>query len=206
MKIFTRRHPYLIFLFVSATCQQLSATIHIIQVQRSAFVPATLQALAGDTIQWVWQSGKHTLKSIRTPKGASAWKANINSKSKTFQLVLWVPGKYEYISMVGHSHFQGSISIDIAPAAAQLNADTTIKIYPLPFKNSLTIDMNNAGIFKSPVNIEIFDALGQSKFHKSSEQVLISPLTLKLPDWPAGYYFMNLSDKVTKRTYRIIKE
>jgi plastocyanin len=168
------------------------AGTHIIKVRHKQFIPAKLVAYTGDTIQWVWQSGKHNIQSTLIPAGAQSWHGAINSKSKVFQLILSVPGNYNYVSSSA-KNMKGTISVDNATVAALLNSDT-IKIYPQPFKNSLTIDVGNSNVFKGPVTIEIFDALGQSKYRKSSETILLNPVTLNLPNWPAGYYFLNLSD------------
>lgn len=203
MRTSTSAKASFIFLFIATLHFHSQAVIHIIRAEHKQFVPAKLQAYTGDTIQWVWQSGKYRIKSTHIPDGALPFTANMNSKSRIFQLVLSVPGSYDYVSSV--KNIRGNIAVDNAPITAAVNSDT-IKIYPQPFKNSLTIDVGNSNIFKGPVTIEIFDALGQSKYRKSSETVLLNPLTLNLPDWPAGYYFLNLSDGQQKRTYRLVKQ
>src|SRR3954470_18213688 len=87
------------------------ATIHTVQVENFQFTPSTVNAVVGDTMEWVWVEGGHTTTSTTIPNGADGWSSPMNINNKTFSYKLTVPGTYSYWC-IPHSPFMaGTIEV-----------------------------------------------------------------------------------------------
>jgi plastocyanin len=89
------------FLFLLLACiMKVNATTHKVHVQDHQFIPASLNAIAGDTILWVWDNGTHTTTatSVNIPSGADTWDVPINVSSQSFKYIPKVAGTYFYFS------------------------------------------------------------------------------------------------------------
>jgi plastocyanin len=91
------------FLFLVFTCLNLTkvnATKHTVHVKDHQFVPATLNAVLGDTILWVWDDGTHTTTgtSVNIPSGADTWDAPIDASNQSFEYIPKIAGTYFYFS------------------------------------------------------------------------------------------------------------
>lgn len=93
-------------LFVSA-----HATTHVVTVSNFQFSPATVNAVVGDTIKWVWSNGFHTTTSLTIPAGAASWSAPIQSAGETFSYELTVAGTYNYWCAIHTTEMEGTINV-----------------------------------------------------------------------------------------------
>jgi plastocyanin len=92
----------LLLLFVFSNAITVKATVHEIPVANFHFAPASLEAIVGDTIRWVWDAGTHTTTgtSVNIPEGADTWDAPIDASNQSFEYVIEVEGRYFYFSKV----------------------------------------------------------------------------------------------------------
>jgi hypothetical protein len=79
-----------------------------------------------------------------------------------------------------------------------------IKIYPQPFRTDINIDLNNSELFKKDVTVDVFDLLGQNKFHASYADIS-DKLNLDLSQLNAGIYIVSIYTPTNKMTYKIQK-
>ena len=92
------------------------AADHRVTVSDFVFTPSTVNAVAGDTVTWVWRSGMHTTSSVTIPQGARRWNKPINSTSTRFRIALTVAGTYSYQC---NFHFaQGMVGTIVVSGAA----------------------------------------------------------------------------------------
>ncbi len=78
---------YLFILLFSAWFYS-NATIHTVLVADFNFIPASVNAVCGDTVAWVWSSGTHTTTSTSVPSCATSWNAPITSALSTYAIVI----------------------------------------------------------------------------------------------------------------------
>lgn len=187
------------------------ATNHIIIAEDYQFIPDSLNCTVGDTITWQFESGtgettEHEPESINIPAGAPTWNFIINGTTKTGFTVATKAGTYNY-NCYFH-YLMGMVGKFVASAVTGIPAveeNTPVKIFPMPFKNNLTINVGNNPAFSSGVNIEVNDILGQRKYYMNYTENSSVPITLDLSDLSPGLYFMSLIYGDTRKTYRIIK-
>jgi plastocyanin len=146
-----------IYLFIIAVTLTLnsSAALYTIFVSSDSFSPAIQAAQSGDTIRWVWQSGIHSTTSTTIPNCASAWDAEINSSSTTFQMVLPpnCAGTYNYHCKYHPTTMTGVLNVTIPIGVNEIDATANL-IFPNPFSDKLSVIYN--GIEK----VLIYDILG----------------------------------------------
>jgi plastocyanin len=122
-----------------------NATIHVVQVQGSAFSPATVNALCNDTIIWGWAgSGSHTTTSTTIPGCATAWNAPISAGSFSFAITVPCTGTYNY-ECTPHS-FTGVINVT-GTCSSGLNdmyKEDLSKAFPNPFTSKFTVETPDA--------------------------------------------------------------
>ena len=82
-------------LFTASVCAARAAD-HRVRVSDFRFGPRTVNAVVGDTISWMWQTGMHTTTSVNIPAGATPWNAPVNVNSPRFRIRVTVPGTYRY--------------------------------------------------------------------------------------------------------------
>ncbi len=94
---------FLVFLGLLFFSSSSFCTNYTVNVQNFSFAPATVNAIVGDTITWVWVSGTHTttcdgvVVGTSLPPGATPWDEPINSTITTYSYVLTVDGEYDYV-------------------------------------------------------------------------------------------------------------
>ena len=99
------------FLFTALLFLKSFATVHQVTVSNFQFSPATVNAVVGDTIKWVWGSGFHTTTSETVPAGATTWDAPIQSAGQTFSYILTVAGTYTYECTVHPTAMQATLTV-----------------------------------------------------------------------------------------------
>lgn len=86
-------------------------TTHTVHVSNFQFNPATVNAVVGDKIKWVWDNGFHTTTSTAVPTGATTWDAPLQAAGATFTYTLTVAGSYSYECSVHPTQMQGTITV-----------------------------------------------------------------------------------------------
>ena len=100
-----------------------SQTKHKIQVSEFQFTPATVNAVVGDVIIFVWVNGTHTTKSTSVPVGAKPWgDTAVDIYHPKFRYKIKVAGTYEYECGL-HSFMKGTIIVS-NPLDAKVNTFT----------------------------------------------------------------------------------
>jgi plastocyanin len=99
------------------------AADHRVTVSDFVFTPSTVNAVAGDTVTWIWRTGMHTTTSTSIPPGARSWNAPIDSVNTRFRIRLRVAGTYNYQC---NFHFaQGMVGTIVVSAASPRQAPAT---------------------------------------------------------------------------------
>ena len=181
----------------------LSATVHTIGVQNFSFSPNSVNANVGDTIIWQWISGTHTTTSSTIPAGAAAWNASMTSATASFLYVLTVPGTYNYLCTI--HNFTGVITVGGATGIEKIEATPPVLVYPSPFINQLTVDLNFSSVFKSNVVVELYDLLGTRKYRHVLGDEVVEPLNVDVSGLPQGIYFVSVSNGKDKATFKVTK-
>lgn len=91
--------------------QYAFATVHEVQVSNFQFSPATVDAVVGDTMKWVWGGGFHTTTSTSVPNGASTWDAPMQSANDSFVYVLTVAGTYNYFCSIHPTSMTATLNV-----------------------------------------------------------------------------------------------
>lgn len=176
-----------------------NATIIPITVNASAFSPAAVNAVCGDTVGWVWGgSGSHTTTSTTIPGCATAWNAPISATSFTFAITIpSCPGVYNYVC-TPHG-FTGTITVTCANSVSSLSTHYVSTAYPMPCTSKLTIEAPGAEV------IAIYNTLGE-KIKTIAVPGGQSKTTISLADLNAGIYFYSiLKEGVIVETRKIVK-
>ena len=103
--------------FVLLSMNVVMATVIKIKVVDFQFKAKTVNALVGDTIQWIWKGGIHTTTSVTIPAGAAAWNAPMDSAHRKFNYKLRVAGVYKYQCTFHFTVMKGTINVTTALAA-----------------------------------------------------------------------------------------
>lgn len=136
------------------------ATTHTIQVGAGntfAFSPASMSAVLGDTIKWVWGSGTHTTTSDAAgiPAGAASWDNPINSGSTTFIYVPTVAGTYNYHCTFHQSMgMTGSFTVTSPTSVTNVAAGNNIFVSPNPAIGIINISV------ESPASVDLYNING----------------------------------------------
>ncbi|HYJ65020.1 MAG TPA: plastocyanin/azurin family copper-binding protein [Parafilimonas sp.] len=80
-------------LILKSSFAQTTFTVHVSNYQ---FKPATVNAVVGDKIKWVWDEGIHTTTSVTIPSGAAAWDKPMDASHTSFTYTLTTAGTYNY--------------------------------------------------------------------------------------------------------------
>ena len=95
-------------LILKSSFSQTTFTVHVSNYQ---FNPATINAVVGDKIKWVWDEGFHTTTSTTIPGGADTWDAPLQTTGATFTYTLTVEGTYNYECSIHPTQMQGTITV-----------------------------------------------------------------------------------------------
>jgi plastocyanin len=95
------------------------ATTHTVNVSNNQFSPATVNAVVGDVIKWVWIEGFHTTTSVTIPSGAATWSQQLDANGvTTFSYTVTKAGTYDYqcnfhasLGMVGTINVTGALPV-----------------------------------------------------------------------------------------------
>lgn len=177
-----------------------NAAIHSISVNASAFAPASVNAVCGDTILWYWgQSGSHTTTSTTIPSCATAWNQPIGISSFTFAITVPCAGTYNY-ACTPHG-FTGVLNVTgtCANGVPALSNDPISIAYPSPFSNKITIEFSEADL------ISIYNVLGEKiqtiALKDGQTKAEISDLDIE-----EGVYFYSLiKEGIIIETKKIVK-
>lgn len=192
---------YLVFSFLFAV-SLANATVHVVQVQASAFSPATVNALCGDTIGWVWGgSGSHTTTSTTIPNCAPAWNSPITVSSFSFAITVPCTGTYNYVC---NPHgFTGVINVTgtCSSGINDLIKEDVSLAFPNPFTSKFTI------------NIETPDAEMIVLYNMVGEKIKTIPVSkgqakseINTTDLRKGIYFYSiLKEGVIIETKKLVK-
>jgi plastocyanin len=87
------------------------ATTDTVKVSNNQFTPATVNAVVGDTIVWVWVQGFHTTTSLEVPTGANAWDTSLTSAGASYTYPLTKAGTYKYDCTIHAPAMNGTLNV-----------------------------------------------------------------------------------------------
>lgn len=96
---------FLSFLFIILASNAQVHQVHVVNVADYSFSPAAIDNVTvGDTVRWVWVSGRHTTTcdpasqgtGNSLPDGAATWNSPINATDPVFDYVVTMAGAYKY--------------------------------------------------------------------------------------------------------------
>ena len=189
-----------LYIILSFSCVSIigNATIHTINVADFQFSPNSVNAVCGDTIEWVLSSGHHTTTSATIPNCAAAWSSPINVFIPTYNIVVACPGTYNYKSSVDVS-MTGTIVVTGATGTTSINNNYFSTSYPNPFSSKLTIETFGADM------ISLYNAVGE-KIKTILLQHGQTKMEIDMTDYTDGIYFYSiLKEGIVIETRKVIR-
>ena len=157
-----------------------------IKVVNFQFKAKTVNALVGDTIMWVWQTGIHTTTSLSVPVGAKTWDHPMDSAHKKFKYILKVAGTYKY-KCTFHAvlGMKGTIIVSnaLAPGLSNFSVDDGDKD---PLLNWKTGSSNDVAYFS---------------VQRSDDGDKFSEIARVRPDFTNQYKFLDNNTSSSKYVY-----
>jgi plastocyanin len=186
------------FIILCAASLYVNATIHTVLVADFSFIPASVNAVCGDTVAWVWSSGTHTTTSTSVPNCATPWNAPITTTQSTFSIVIPCEGVYNYYCTV-HPQMTANI-IATCPTGIKEPSISASLLAPNPFNEIISVT------YQDNDHIVLYNLLGNIM-----KDVDLIPgnttVHLDLAGIPRGIYFLALFRKgALTETRKIAKE
>ena len=189
-----------LYIILSFSCVSIigNATIHTISVADFQFSPNSVNAVCGDTIEWVLSSGHHTTTSATIPNCAAAWSSPINVFIPTYNIVVSCPGTYNYKSSVDAS-MNGTIIVSGVTGITSINNNYFSTSYPNPFSSKLTIEIFDADM------LSLYNAVGE-KIKTILLQHGQTKTEINLTDFTDGiYFYCILKEGIVIETRKVIR-
>lgn len=185
-------------LALASTASLSFAAVWNVSVSNTAFSPANLEILAGDTVQWNWVSGSHTTTSGSPCTADGRWNAQLNMSNPTFAFTFTEAGTYPYFC-VPHCAMgmTGSVSVTRDPSGVDDASGAqggVLSVTPNPARgpSRVAVDLPRAG----HVRIEIVDAAGravalltEARLEQGAHSFLWDGRTADGTPAPNGVYF-----------------
>ncbi len=146
------------------------AVTHTVNQSGLTFVPADITIEIGDTVEWIWESGNHTVTSgtdLSDPEVGVLFDAPLNSGNPSFSFTFNEVGVQDYFcrphlnfGMVGSVTVTSASPVDQTPRTAALNLQANV---PNPFNPStrITFDLADTGQGSTRVSLRVFDLQGR---------------------------------------------
>lgn len=149
------------------------------------FNPSNVNAMAGDTIHWFWESGTHSTTADAIPGCSTAWTHDVTASSTTFDYVLPMSctGIYNYHCRFHPTMMTGTITVSAVGVGEIYGLNSLI--FPNPFSEKITVtgkEVNRA---------VLYDVLGNAVKTSVAEPGQ-STITMDVADLPRGIYFIRL--------------
>ncbi len=188
------------------------ATIHRVSVANFSFSPADISNVTvGDTIRWVWVSGRHTTTDTAVgpdnvlPEGADKWNAPINATDTAFNYKVTVAGTYNYIciphasdGMVGSFTASGTLPVTLTSFAVNsANSNASLSWKTASEQNADYFSVRRSSDGSEYTEIARVPAAGNSAGEKS-----YSFTDTKVSSAQQYYYYsLAIVDKDGKQTF-----
>jgi plastocyanin len=137
---------------------------HTINQSGLTFAPNTLTIVQGDTVEWVWAAGSHTVTNgngASDPNAGTLFDESLNSANQIVEYVFSAAGTYPYFCRP-HETFgmTGTITVDLPTGVrAPLAAATLRQNYPNPFAAATGIEY--ALPEPAVVTLRVYDVRGR---------------------------------------------
>lgn len=146
------------------------AITHTVNQNGLSFDPADITIEVGDTVEWIWGGGNHTVTSgtdLSDPDVGVLFDAPLNSGNPSFSFTFTEAGVQDYFcrphvnfGMVGTVTVTSASPVDQTPRTAALNLLANV---PNPFNPStrITFDLADTGQGSTRVSLRVFDLQGR---------------------------------------------
>lgn len=175
-------------LALSFTVLMANATVVTIDVAPGMFTPATINAVCGDTVRWIWTTGNASTTSTTIPNGAASWDSGVNNAGFVFDYVVTVAGDHNYHCVNDPVNMTGTIVVTCSAGIASINNHYFSAAYPNPFSNKLIIETSDVDM------ITLYNVIGE-EIKTVSLPHGQTKTEINVADIREGIYF-----------YRVIKE
>lgn len=204
-KLLSKLFSILTLSFVLTVPVSRAATYSIFAIDNQ-FSPDTLNVLVGDTVNWVWVNGNHTITSNGVPPGAAPFNQLLDSFHISFTYVTTAPGIYYYISVPDLPSMQGKItaSFPIGIFSPSLS-NSNLKVFPTLVQDAFTVKFSQH-IFAETM-ICLYNSSGEPLkvlLHKMISSGIYTEVFNLNEFYPPGVYFIGIQNKEGKMAQRII--
>jgi plastocyanin len=146
------------------------ATTHTVNQVGLTFQPEILDIQAGDTVEWIWSSGSHTITSgvdLDDPDLGVFFDESFNVANPSFSYTFVGPGQFPYLC---RPHFvlgmTGVVNVSPATPVSETPDASALKLHqnsPNPFNPSTQIvfQISGSGDTTVPTSLRIYDLQGR---------------------------------------------
>ena len=146
------------------------AVTHTVNQAGLTFDPAEITIEVGDTVEWIWASGSHTVTSgtdLSDPEVGMLFDSPLNSANTSVSFTFTEVGSQDYFCRP-HLNFgmTGNVTVTAVSAVTDTPAQTAIRLLPNapnPFNPStlITFDLPADRTGPTQVSLRIFDLTGR---------------------------------------------
>src|SRR4051794_24517771 len=92
------------------------------------FSPSTVTINVGDSVQWSWESGPHSVTSGTPNQPSGLFNSGIHSVGYSFSQTFTQSGNFPYYCMVHGAMMTGTVKVVVPPPAALVNLSTRMRV------------------------------------------------------------------------------
>jgi plastocyanin len=184
------------------------AVTHTINQSGLSFSPSVLTIEAGDTVEWVWSGGSHTVTSgtdLSDPEVGILFDESLNSGNQTVSHTFTTIGNQDFFCRPHlNSGMTGTVIVTAASPVEQVPTAAGIQLrpnVPNPFNPTtrISFDLSESGVGPTHVSLRVFDLKGrlvrvlvEEKVNNPQHSVVWNGRDLRGDILPSGVYVVRL--------------
>jgi plastocyanin len=184
-----------------------SATIHNIEVGGNPSTPSNLPYYdpqfitiqAGDTVQWNWVLGKHSVTTTIAPE---SFDSGEQDSPFFFEFVFTALGDYNYECTVGtHAQWQfGTITVADGPTGLDVLPAGAVRVWPNPLVERLHVRMESAQL---PAMFELVEVSTGRVMRQ--QELQDGETVIPVEDLPVGTYVFRVTSEEGRLERSLVK-